>query len=103
VQPVPRDELKASPDQIHPQPVADVQGFGLTPLEGLAMQTFVGDLISNAAARFGDKTALIFEDRSWSFRELDRASSKLAGHLQRLGLRLECCGLFAVSRVTASH
>jgi long-chain acyl-CoA synthetase len=50
------------------------------------MQTFVGNLISHAAARFGDKTALIFEGRSWSFRELDRASSQLAGQLQQLGV-----------------
>jgi long-chain acyl-CoA synthetase len=50
------------------------------------MQTSVGALIVDAAARFGDKTALIFEGQRWSFRALDQASSKIARQLQDLGV-----------------
>ena len=50
------------------------------------METSIGALVRSAAQRFGDKTALVFEDRNWSFRELDQASSAVAWHLQRLGV-----------------
>src|SRR5258708_17320394 len=50
------------------------------------MQTSVGALISQAAWRFASKTALVFEDQKWSFRELDELSSKLAAGLQALGV-----------------
>jgi len=50
------------------------------------MHSSVGDLIRQGARHFGDKAAVIFEGRSWTFRELDQASSRLAWHLQRLGI-----------------
>ncbi|MFC6708076.1 fatty acyl-CoA synthetase [Flexivirga alba] len=46
----------------------------------------VDDVIRRSASRFGDRTALRFEDRSWSYAELDRAVDALAAHLQGLGL-----------------
>ena len=50
------------------------------------MSASVGALIRQAAVRFGDKTALVFEERSWTFRELDEASSKVAAALQARGV-----------------
>jgi long-chain acyl-CoA synthetase len=46
----------------------------------------VGALLTQAARRFGDKTALVFEGQSWSFRALDDASSRLAAALQARGI-----------------
>jgi long-chain acyl-CoA synthetase len=42
--------------------------------------------VRDAARRFGDKTALVFEDQRWSFLQLDVASSKVAAQLRALGL-----------------
>ena len=47
----------------------------------------VGALLTQAARRFGDKTALVFEGRRWSFAALDRAVANVAASLQSLGLR----------------
>jgi long-chain acyl-CoA synthetase len=55
-------------------------------VSGAAMATSVGALLGDSARRFGDKTALVFEDRRWSFRQLDEASSRVASALQRLGI-----------------
>lgn len=54
-------------------------------MSGRAMCASVGALIHEAAGRFGDKTALVFEDQSWSFRQLDEAASKVATALQAKG------------------
>jgi long-chain acyl-CoA synthetase len=51
------------------------------------MESSVGALVRTAAARFGDKVALIFEDERWTFAQLDRASSQLASQLSGLGVR----------------
>lgn len=51
------------------------------------MNASVGGFISEAARRFDAKTALIFEDRSYTFRDLDEQSSRLAVFLMDLGLR----------------
>jgi fatty-acyl-CoA synthase len=51
----------------------------------------VGDLLRLAAVRYGDKTALVFEDQAWSFRQLDEASSKIAHGLRSLA-RAWCGG-----------
>jgi long-chain acyl-CoA synthetase len=56
-------------------------------MSGAPMPSSVGALLSEAARRFGDKTALVFDAQRWSFRELDRASSHVAAHLQRGGVR----------------
>ena len=50
------------------------------------MQHAIGELVSEAARRFGDKTALIHEGRHWSFNALDEASDHLAASLQSLGI-----------------
>ena len=53
---------------------------------GAVMPSSVGVLVQQAARRFGDKTALVFEGQRWSFRELDTASSKVAAQLQQRGI-----------------
>src|SRR5258708_9450139 len=45
-----------------------------------------GNSLPAAATRFGTKAALVFEDRAFPFRELDRLSSRFAGALQSLGV-----------------
>lgn len=55
-------------------------------MSGATMSSSVGALIREAAVRFGDKTALVFEGQSWTFRELDQASSQVAAALQARGI-----------------
>lgn len=50
------------------------------------MQDSVGALMGEAARRFGDKTALVFEGHRWSFRDLDESSSRVAGCMQERGI-----------------
>jgi long-chain acyl-CoA synthetase len=47
----------------------------------------LGEVLPLAARRFGDRTALVIEGRSFSFRHLDDLSSALAASLARLGVR----------------
>lgn len=47
----------------------------------------LGDLISRSARRVPNAMALRFEDRTWTYRELDDASTRVAAALLRLGLR----------------
>jgi long-chain acyl-CoA synthetase len=47
----------------------------------------LGQVLPNAARRFGDKTALVIEGRSFSFRELNDLSSALAANLVDLGVK----------------
>lgn len=47
----------------------------------------LGALLPQAAARFGDRTALHIEGREFSFRELDALSTRLANGLVGLGVR----------------
>jgi long-chain acyl-CoA synthetase len=46
----------------------------------------LGQILPAAAARFGDRTALVFGEREFSFRELDMLSSALAHNLVGLGV-----------------
>lgn len=52
----------------------------------LMMCGSVGALLQRAAGRFGDKTALVFEDQRFTFRQLDEASSRVAAALHRRGV-----------------
>lgn len=47
----------------------------------------LGEVLPNAARRFGDKIALVIEGRSFSFRDLDGLSNALAGNLVKLGVK----------------
>ena len=47
-------------------------------MTGAAMPNSVGAVLSNAARRFGDKTALVYDEQRWSFRQLDEASSRVS-------------------------
>ena len=44
----------------------------------------LGEVLPHAARRFGDRTALVIEGRSFSFRELDYLSSAIAASLVRI-------------------
>ena len=50
------------------------------------MRSTIGDLISRSARRTPTSFALAFEDRSWTYRELDEASTRVASGLLRMGL-----------------
>ncbi|WP_446665199.1 fatty acyl-CoA synthetase [Flexivirga sp. B27] len=51
-----------------------------------AQSNTVDDVIRRSANRFGDRVALRFEERSWTYAELDRAVDAVAAHLLTLGL-----------------
>ena len=51
------------------------------------MLNSLGEVLPHAARSFGDKTALVIEGQSFSFRDLDRLSSALAGNLVKLGVK----------------
>lgn len=51
------------------------------------MLNSLGEVLPNAARRFGDKTALVIDGRSFSFRELDGLASTLAANLVKLGVQ----------------
>ncbi len=52
----------------------------------LARRNTISDAFRRTARRFRDRMALRFEDRAWSFRELDRAVDRVAGSLLDAGL-----------------
>ena len=74
----------------------------------------IGDLPALAAQRWGTRLAFTFEDKSWSYQEVEQEVSQLARALQRLGVKpgdrvalwltnsaaLECL-LFAVIKIGA--
>jgi fatty-acyl-CoA synthase len=47
----------------------------------------VDGVLRRSAAKFPDRTALLFEERTWTYRELDDAVSRAAAYLWSLGLR----------------
>ena len=46
----------------------------------------LGEVLPRAARAFGDRTALVADGRSFSFRQLDELSNALAASLVRLGV-----------------
>src|SRR5882724_10648996 len=50
------------------------------------MLASLGQVLQAAAARYGDKTALVAGDRAFSFRQLDDLSNALAASLVELGV-----------------
>jgi fatty-acyl-CoA synthase len=52
----------------------------------LIRRNTVGDAVRRAARLFRDKSALVFEDRDWSFNALDRAADRVARFFADLGL-----------------
>jgi len=51
------------------------------------MTQTIGEILPVAARRFGDKTALLFERRAFTFRELDALSSRVANGLVNRGVQ----------------
>jgi long-chain acyl-CoA synthetase len=47
----------------------------------------LGQVLPHAARKFGDRTALVIGEKSFSFRELDELSDALAANLVRLGVK----------------
>jgi long-chain acyl-CoA synthetase len=47
----------------------------------------LGQVLPHAVRAFGDRTALVIEGRTFSFRELDELSDALAASLVRMGIR----------------
>ena len=59
-------------------------------------QRTVSDLFMETASRYPDKTAIIFEEQKWTFRELDEFANRVANHFRSLGLKKgDCVALFA--------
>ncbi|WP_149536286.1 fatty acyl-CoA synthetase [Siccirubricoccus phaeus] len=52
-----------------------------------ARRNTIGDAIRRSGARFGERPALRFGDRAWSFRSLDQAADRVARFLLAQGLR----------------
>ena len=50
------------------------------------LQKTIGQILPEATARFGDKTALIFGDRTLSYAELDHLSNRIAHGLSTMGI-----------------
>ncbi|GGE69301.1 acyl-CoA synthetase [Streptosporangium jomthongense] len=51
-----------------------------------ALRNTIGDAIARSASTHGKRTALAFDDRTWSFAEIHAASNRLAHRLIELGL-----------------
>ncbi|MBN7769783.1 long-chain-fatty-acid--CoA ligase [Marinobacter daepoensis] len=51
-----------------------------------ALRNTIGDAIARSAACHKAKTALAFNNREWTYDEIERASNRVAHHLIRLGL-----------------
>jgi long-chain acyl-CoA synthetase len=47
----------------------------------------LGQVLPHAAREFGDRTALVIGEKSFSFRDLDELSDALAASLARLGVK----------------
>ena len=47
----------------------------------------IGDLLTRSARRAPDTPALHFEDRTWTYQQLEEASTRVAAGLLDLGLR----------------
>jgi fatty-acyl-CoA synthase len=52
-----------------------------------ARRNTIGDAVHRSAAKHGDKEALIFGERCWSFSQLDAAADRVARRLRESGLR----------------
>ena len=50
------------------------------------LQKTIGQILPEIALKFGDKTALIFGDRTFTFAELDRLSNRVANGLTAIGI-----------------
>ena len=59
-------------------------------------KTTIPDLFAETASRCPNKTAIIFEEQKWTFRELDEFTNRVANHFRSLGLQKgDCVALFA--------
>ena len=60
-----------------------------------AKKKTISDLFSETASRYPDKTAIIFEEQKWTFRELEEFTNRVANHFHSLGLKKgDCVALF---------
>jgi len=54
---------------------------------GPDMVTTIGDILPEAARRFGDKTSVLVDGEAFSFAQLDTMSNGVAGGLASIGVR----------------
>ena len=62
------------------------KGAGMDAMARRAARNTIGDALARAADRFRDRTALRFEGRAWSYRELDAVTGRIAAGLRAGGL-----------------
>ena len=56
---------------------------------------YISDLFQEVAAKYPNKIAIMFEDRTLTFRELDELSNKIANHFRNAGFQhRDCVALF---------
>ena len=66
------------------------------------MVTTIGEILPEAARRFGDKTALVIEDETFSFVELEALSNSVANGLVSLGVAARATGSRCTARTAGS-
>ena len=60
-----------------------------------AKNFYISDLFQEVAAKYPNKIAIMFEDRTLTFRELDELSNRIANHFRNAGFKhLDCVALF---------
>ena len=73
-----------------------LQRIGKTIGEHAVNRKTVSELFMETAGRYPNKTAIIFEEQKWTFRELDEFTNRVANHFRSLGLQKgDCVALFA--------
>ncbi len=56
---------------------------------------YISDLFQETAAKYPNKVAIYFEDRTLTFKEMDQLSNRIANHFLALGLqRGDCVSMF---------
>ena len=56
---------------------------------------YISDLFQEVAAKYPNKIAIMFEDRTLTFRELDELSNRIANHFRNAGFQhRDCVALF---------
>jgi long-chain acyl-CoA synthetase len=65
---------------------ATLQSAGI-PLDLVYPSTCLGRLLDQSADRFGDAIAMVYNKKTWTYRQLQADSNRIAGGLSHLGVR----------------
>src|SRR5437763_10864934 len=84
----PREPAPPAPAKLPPEPVwlKQLDRLGL-PRTLVYPTTTLGRLLDQTADRFGPATALVYNNRTWTWQEVKEQTNRLAGGLARLGVR----------------